>query len=122
MKNSKSKFNISMIVFAVLIVLSMSFYYIGQSVPKTPEEKHKARIERQFNRDGSHIKLTRHIKVGLNDPDSYQNIITVYSDSIDYLLVYASFRAKNKFGGYVKKTVAAKVDTFGNVIGILTEF
>ena len=121
MKNPKSKFNISMIVFAILIVLSMSFYYIGQSVPKTPEEKHKARIERQFNRDGSHKGLTRRIKSDMNDPDSYEHVVTIYTEGKNYLTVYTTFRGKNAFGGIVKNKIIAKVDTVGNVLGIISK-
>lgn len=93
---------------------------------KKLEEEAKARtemIEKQFSAwDGSHIKLTRLIKDSMNDPDSYEHVETKYWDMKDHLIINATFRGKNAFGGVVKNTVKAKVSLDGENIEILEQY
>lgn len=93
---------------------------------KKLEAEAKARtemIEKQFSAwDGSHIKLTRLIKDSMNDPDSYEHVETKYWDMKDHLIVNATFRGKNAFGGTVKNTVKAKVSLDGENIEILEQY
>jgi hypothetical protein len=77
-------------------------------------------IKAQFSGwDGSHINLTAYIKKSMNDPDSYKHEETVYWDREDHLLVSATFRGKNAFGGLVKNSVTAKVNLDGVVLEIV---
>lgn len=78
------------------------------------------RIDRQFGGwDGSHIKLTEHIKKSMNDPDSYQHVKTLYWEYDNHIVVKVTYRGKNAFGGVVKNTVRAKCDLDGNIIEIM---
>jgi len=80
-------------------------------------------IEKQFSAwDGSHIKLSRLIKDSMNDPDSYEHVETKYWDMKDYLIVNATFRGKNAFGGVVKNTVKAKVSLDGENVEIIEQY
>jgi hypothetical protein len=88
-----------------------------QSVSDRKEE-----IEKQFSPwSGAHLKLERYIKHNLmNDPDSYEHVVTQYWDRGDFLMVSTKFRGKNAFGGLVISHVSAKVDLDGNVIKIIS--
>lgn len=90
-------------------------------IEKIKEQKKRRKlIEEQFSAwDGSHIKLTRYIKESMNDPDSYEHVETRYKDNGSYILVIATFRGNNVYGGKVKNTISAKVDINGNVIEII---
>ncbi|MFA5777311.1 MAG: hypothetical protein WC906_02650, partial [Parcubacteria group bacterium] len=80
-------------------------------------------IEKQFSSwDGAHIKLSRLIKDSMNDPDSYEHVETKYWDMKDHLIVNATFRGKNAFGGVVKNTVKAKISLDGENIEILEQY
>lgn len=83
------------------------------------EERTKL-IEKHFSAwDGSHRGLTKLIKAGMNDPNSYEHVETSYVDKGDYLIVKTTFRGKNAFGGVVTNWVQAKVDLDGNVLEII---
>ena len=86
------------------------------TAPLTRAEK----ISKQFSAwDGSHLNLTKVIKAGMNDPNSFEHANTTYIDEGDYLLVTETFRGTNAFGGVVPNTITAKVDLDGNVIKIV---
>jgi hypothetical protein len=90
---------------------------------KKPVELTRAeKIQRNFSGwDGSHIKLTRVIKAGMNDPKSYDHIRTTYVVQGDTLLVTTLFRGKNAFGGLIINKVVARVDLDGNVLDIISQ-
>lgn len=80
-------------------------------------------IEAQFSAwDGSHIKLTRLIKDSMNNPKSYDHHETVYWDMKDHIIVSATFRGENAFGGTVKNTVKAKISIDGTDIQIIEQY
>jgi hypothetical protein len=84
------------------------------------EVERKKTLEAQFSPwDGSHRGVERHIKKVMNDPDSYKHDETRYIDNGDHLIIIASFRGKNAFGGVVRNTIRAKVDLQGNVLQII---
>lgn len=119
---------LSVIAFCLLMVLAAGSSSDEDSkvtkveTPKTAEELRREVVEKYFSAwDGSHIGLTKVIKESMNDPKSYEHVETRYGDKGDYLLVSATFRGKNAFGGVVKNTVVAKVDLDGNVIEILSQ-
>lgn len=86
------------------------------------EKERRERIEKGFSSwDGSHRGLTKHIKEIMNDPDSYDHVETEYWDKGDHLIVKATFRGKNAFGGVVKNWVMARVDLDGNVIAVISQ-
>lgn len=92
----------------------------------TPQEKEpearKELVQKQFSGwDGSHHGLTKLIKAGMNDPGSYEHIETRFEDRTTHIFVATKFRGKNAFGGKVVNTVAAKVDTKGNVLEIVSQ-
>ena len=112
----------------MFVILVMTFLALGSTdsnkstTPKTPEEARTAQIEKHFSAwDGSHNGLTKVIKESMNDPNSYEHVETRYGDKGDYLIVTATFRGKNAFGGVVKNSVTAKVDLNGNVIEVISQ-
>lgn len=95
-----------------------------QNQEKVEAEKlaqHKKVIEAQFSSwDGSHINLTKAIKDGMNDPDSYEHISTKYFDLGDHIKVVTEFRGTNSFGAKVKNTVVAQVGLDGHIVEMET--
>ena len=90
---------------------------IAQIEAKTKRDK---AIKSQFSPwNGSHDALTRYIKKNMNDPDSYEHVETRWIDKGDFILVIATYRGKNAFGGVVKNTTMAKVDISGNILEII---
>jgi hypothetical protein len=86
----------------------------------TPKTERQIQVDSQFSLwDGSHIELTKLIKKGLNDPDSYEHVETVYWDMNDHVIVRTTYSGKNAFGGRVKNWVKAKVDNNGNIVEII---
>jgi len=86
----------------------------------TPKTERQIQVDSQFSLwDGSHIELTKLIKKGLNDPDSYEHVETVYWDMNDHVIVRTTYSGKNAFGGRVKNWVKAKVDDNGNIVEII---
>ena len=82
--------------------------------------RRKQMIEKQFSGwDGSHMGLTKVIKQGMNDPESFKHEETRYVDKGDHILVVTSFRGTNAVGGVIKDFVTAKVDLEGNVMEII---
>ncbi|EAY28940.1 hypothetical protein [Microscilla marina] len=78
-------------------------------------------IEAQFSIwDGSHVKLTKHIKSKMNDPDSFKHVSSSWVDMIKHVKVQTIFRGKNSFGGIVTHTVVAKVSFEGDVLEIIS--
>ena len=89
---------------------------------KIAAEARKKRIELQFSAwDGSHNNLERLVKKAMNDPDSYEHDETVYWDMGDHLVVKATYRGKNAFGGVVRNFVKAKVSLDGDILQILDQ-
>jgi hypothetical protein len=109
--------------YLLLIGFVIYIWIMSVGTSQTSHEKNDPRkelISEHFSSwDGSHIELTKLIKQGMNDPDSYEHVETKYIDKSDYLLVSTTFRGKNLFGGLVKNTVTAKVDLIGNVIEVI---
>lgn len=85
-------------------------------------EARTKKIDAQFSGwDGSHRQLEKLIKQGMNDPDSYVHVETMYSDKKTYLIVVTRFRGRNAFGGMVRNFVKAKVSLDGQILQILDE-
>lgn len=80
-------------------------------------------VESQFNPwNGEHINMTKTIKSSMNDPSSYKHIKTEYWDMGTHLVVQTEFTGKNGFGGTVRSTAKAKVNSkTGEVIDISEE-
>lgn len=98
---------------------------------KLAKEKHD-KLERKRIRDekieksfspwsGAHNGLERLIKKGMNDPDSYDHVKTIYYDRGETLLVKTTFRGTNAFGAKVIGSVTAEVDLDGNVIKVVEQ-
>ncbi|MEO9513456.1 MAG: hypothetical protein ABJN84_00415 [Flavobacteriaceae bacterium] len=105
--------------------LSIFFYFTCEGEPEKPltkKEQHQQNIQKLFSGwDGSHIKLTEHIKQSLNDPDSYEHLETTYIDKDSFLIITTRFTAKNGFGGRVKNEVVVMSDTLGNITEIIRD-
>jgi hypothetical protein len=120
MHRSVTKKDILIAIVVCCVGLVIAIHFLGGSDSKTPEEIKKERLENQFSAwDGSHRGLTNYIKNAMNDPGSYEHVETVYWDRKDHLIVKATFRGKNAFGGVVKNSVKAKVDLAGNVLEVI---
>jgi hypothetical protein len=79
-------------------------------------------IQKQFSAwDGSHRALEKVIKNGMNDPDSYEHVVTKYWDRGDHLKIKTTFRGNNAFGGKVKNFVTAKVSLNGQILSIIDQ-
>ena len=65
--------------------------------------------------DGYHIKLKAKIQENLNDPESYENISTLYWDRDSIIIIKNVFTAKNEYGGVEKYTIRAESDINGNI-------
>ena len=77
------------------------------------------KIKKLFNSTlnfGYNYALNNQIKEALHDPDSFEHTKTVYWDKGDYLLVQVTFRAKNRFGGFVRHKVEATMDLDGVIL------
>lgn len=112
---------LGIIVFSIMLILLTG----GENAEKpvlTEAEQRVEMIENQFSAwDGSHYGLTRVIKEAMNDPSSYEHVITLYEDKGDHLIVQTTFRGKNAFGGVVLNTITAKVLLSGEVVEILSQ-
>lgn len=119
---------IKTIAFLIVAILMLWYSCGGESEEETkaklsPAEIRKEQIEKHFSGwDGSHIELTRIIKAGMHDPDSYEHVETKYWDMTDHLVVQTTFRGNNVFGGKVKNSIRAKVSLTGDVIEIVEDF
>ena len=106
----------------MFIILDTLFGGDKKEVAQAPAKVEKVltraeQIDNQFSPwDGSHIKLTREIKKGMNDPESFDHIETRFKDLGNEIVVQESFRGKNAFGGLVINKVIATVDIDGNVL------
>jgi hypothetical protein len=112
------------LILTVLLVVIISIVAITcESEPEiklTKQEIHKQNIQKLFSGwDGSHLKLTEKIKESLNDPKSYEHIETSFKDMDSFLIVNATFTAKNAFGGTLKKDVVVVSDTLGNITEVI---
>lgn len=124
--NKGSKFFVICILFfvcvAFMVLVTELFGADDKKPSQAPQEVKKVltrveQIDNQFSPwDGSHIKLTREIKKGMNDPDSFKHIETRFKDLGNEIVVHESFRGKNAFGGLVINKVIATVDIDGNVL------
>lgn len=86
------------------------------AAPTTREEK----IRQQFSAwNGAHYGLEKVVKQGMNNPDSYQHVKTVYSEEADGLVVTMQYRGTNSFGGVITNKAMAKTDMDGNVVSII---
>lgn len=76
----------------------------------------KERIENLFSKwDGSQPAVVEWIKGNLNDPNSFEHLETRFIDKKDSIGVITEFTAKNAFGGRVRSTCVAQIDTLGNL-------
>lgn len=101
-------------------VLFAAVYSIASEGSKTPEEKRKEQIEKQFSPiTGEHNNLTETIKRELSDPGSYKNLETNYSDIDTAIIVNQQYTFTNTFGGKDKGFVKAEIDLSGNVKRII---
>ena len=124
--NKSAKFFVicvSIIMFLFMFVILDILFGGGKiEIAQAPQEVKKVltraeQIDNQFSAwDGSHIKLTREIKKGMNDPESFDHIETRFKDLGNEIVVHESFRGKNSFGGLVINKVIATVDIEGNVL------
>ena len=91
------------------------------AVQKSQQEKQRQeQIDKGFSAwNGSHLELTKYIKTIMNDPKSYEHVKTTYSDQGDSLIVRATFRGKNAFGGVVVNWISAKCSIDGTIIEII---
>lgn len=77
----------------------------------------KERIENLFSDwDGSQPEVEKWIKQHIKDPDSYKHIETRFIDRKNEVGVITTFTATNSFGGRVKTTCLAQIDTLGNLL------
>ena len=90
---------------------------------KLAAEARAKKIKSQFSLwDGSHYQLEKLIKRGMNDPNSYEHVETVYWDQNTYIVVQTTFRGRNAFGGMVRNFVKAKVSLVdGQILQILDQ-
>ncbi|MFN7160320.1 MAG: hypothetical protein ACK4NC_01775 [Candidatus Gracilibacteria bacterium] len=90
---------------------------------KEDEAKQKTeRIEKQFSKwDGSHIELTKLIKAGMNNPKSYEHVMTTYAvnEAESTMRVTTAFRGTNAFGAIVTNTIVATMTLDGDNIQII---
>jgi len=78
-------------------------------VEKTSEQIRAEEVQKCFSsRDGSHDELTRTIKAGMKNPDSYKHVETRYVDNGTHLLVVTQYRGTNSFGAVVTETISAE--------------
>lgn len=79
----------------------------------------KEKIEKLFSVwDGSNYYVVKAVKNSMNDPDSFEHIITQYWDKGDYIQVSMKFRGKNSFGAKVISVVQAKLNLEGEIISM----
>lgn len=116
------------ICFLVIMVVGIMFPTPNTTSIKLTEEKQKSKTrEEQLSHafsswNGAHKVLERMIINAMNDPDSYEHIATRYLDHGETLFVISEYRGRNVFGGMVKQTVRARVDTVtGEVIEIVAQ-
>ena len=118
--NKSAKFFVISVSFFVCVSFMILVTELFSSDDKKEVKKVLTRaeqIDNQFSAwDGSHIKLTREIKKGMNDPESFDHIETRFKDLGNEIVVHESFRGKNAFGGLVINKVIATVDIEGNVL------
>jgi len=100
---------------------TMADYMTPQEKRQERARKRVERIREHFNRDGSHKGLTELILRAMDNPRSYEHVLTRYWDQGDHLRIYVEFRGTNKFGAIVKGTIVAIVDLRGNVVEILAQ-
>ena len=118
----KGMFILAGVLFVIILIIR-GCVCSGPEIAKTPAELHQERVEKQFNPwDGSHVVLTRAIKLSMNDPSSYEHVETRYREEPDNsLVVLTKFRGRNGFGGMVVNSVTAQVDLDGNILKILKQ-
>ncbi len=88
---------------------------------KQKEKRRKQKIKSQFSEwDGSHRNLKRYLKKNLHDASSFEHVKTTYSDKKNYLLVRMKYRANNKLGAKILKTITAKVSLDGEVLEVIS--
>jgi len=114
LKEDVGCFTTGLIFFIITIFLysqcSSSDTSVDVETPPQPLTRTEE-IKKQFSPwDGSHNKLEKHIKLVMNDPDSYNHVSTTYIDRGDHLIVETTFRGKNAFGGVVVQTIKAKAN------------
>lgn len=92
------------------------------TAPRTIAESRQEKIQAAFSPwDGSHRGLEITIKASMNNPKSYEHVVTKYSDNGDHLIVATKFRGTNAFGGVVTNQVVAKTDLEGRVLEIISQ-
>jgi hypothetical protein len=83
----------------------------------TPEEL----IENQFSQtDGRHYELVFFVEDRLNDPESFEHVMTKHEVKDDHILIQMDYRAKNKLNAMVLEQITAKADkTSGKIIEVV---
>ncbi|MES2138890.1 MAG: hypothetical protein V4511_04240 [Bacteroidota bacterium] len=92
-----------------------------EKVELSEEAKRQYNIDRQFSAwDGSHNEVEKYIKKGMNNPDSYENVETSYSDKKKYLIVLTTYRGTNSFNAIVTEQMKVRVnlDNEGNPVSL----
>ncbi|MBS1775335.1 MAG: hypothetical protein JSS64_03540 [Bacteroidetes bacterium] len=75
------------------------------------------RVQQLFSAwDGSQPAVVDWIKQNLNDPNSFEHLETKFIDRKDTIAVVTEFTAKNAFGGRVRSTCIAYIDSLGNFL------
>jgi hypothetical protein len=91
-------------------------------VEKTSEQIRAEEVQKCFSSwGGSHDELTRTIKAGMKNPDSYKHVATRYVDNGTHLLVVTQYRGTNSFGAVVTETISAETLLSCQVKRILKE-
>lgn len=100
----------------LIITLTLVVILFTGCKPKTEHELQQEKIAVQFNPDGSHINLTKWIKDEMNDPESYEHIVTISDEREGYAMFIVEFRGKNAFGAKVKNKLFARVSPTGEIL------
>lgn len=113
-------------VFGSMIFIFFSFITICVIYDAEPSEEQPTQpeiITNQFSAwDGSHKKLSEHIKKSLLNPDSYKHIETSYwvigAAGTD-LVIQCTFECQGGFGSTVRRKIKVRVDDQGEVIKLI---
>jgi len=116
-KKTPGCFSISLAIIGML----MLFSYLGGgrngtvgstaavTPAKTSAEIRMDEVQKCFSGwDGSHRELTRTIKAGMKNPDSYKHVETRYVDNDNHLLVFTTYRGTNSYGAVMTSTITAE--------------
>ncbi len=90
-----------------------------QERQETLKRKKKQIAEKFSDVTGENWDLAYYIKTKLlHDPDSYEHVKTKWLDWNDHILIYTTFRARNKFGALVMSTYEVVLTYDDNIVSI----